>query len=137
MRKENKKIDHFPLNIIYTLFLALGFQLITFLVPTEYVYVNKRLILGTFESGSIAIVLLSIAILISIYLLKSTARLQSLVAILLAGLVSNLFDRIFRGGVIDYISIGGFPMFNLPDIVIVIAIILLAISGVNKLKNAV
>jgi signal peptidase II len=136
MRKENKKVNRFFLNFTYALFLALGFQLITYLMPTQFVYLNTRLIFGTLESATISIVLLSLAALISIYFLIITTKSRRLITFLLAGLISNLFDRIFRGGVIDYIYIHGFPMFNIPDIAIVVTITLLAISGLNKLKSA-
>lgn len=40
--------------------------------------------------------------------------------LLLAGAFSNLLDRIFIGGVIDVLSFGGSPKFNLADVVIVL-----------------
>lgn len=57
----------------------------------------------------------------------------SLVLILTGG-ISNLFDRIFRGYVIDFIDINllNFPSFNIADISIVIGIVLL---GIQILKN--
>lgn len=49
--------------------------------------------------------------------------------LLLGGIIGNLFDRFFRGYVIDYFAViifrYHFPVFNIADICIVIAIILM------------
>lgn len=38
---------------------------------------------------------------------------------LLSGALANLIDRLYNGFVIDYVVIGGFPVFNLADIMVV------------------
>lgn len=45
---------------------------------------------------------------------------QIAIALVLAGGIGNLIDRIFFGGVLDYISIGNFPIFNFADILVVV-----------------
>lgn len=42
--------------------------------------------------------------------------------VVIAGVLSNLIDRAFRGGVVDYINLGWFPVFNIADMLIVIGI---------------
>ena len=52
--------------------------------------------------------------------------------IILGGIVGNLFDRLLYNGVIDYIEIFNFPVFNLADSLIVLGIILLIIKEFKK-----
>ncbi|MBT3865791.1 signal peptidase II [Candidatus Woesearchaeota archaeon] len=51
-------------------------------------------------------------------------------SILLGGVLGNLFDRIFRGHVIDFIDIKlfNYPLFNIADIAIVLAIFLIILK---------
>ena len=51
--------------------------------------------------------------------------------LLFGGIIGNLFDRILRGYVIDYISLNifnySFPIFNIADIAITIGVILMIV----------
>jgi len=49
-------------------------------------------------------------------------------AFIISGTVANLWDRIFRGGVIDFIDLKIWPIFNLADIFITVGAILLFID---------
>lgn len=57
-------------------------------------------------------------------------------SILISGIIGNLIDRVFRGYVIDYISITvfkyTFPIFNVADIYIVLSIIILIIYSFKE-----
>ena len=57
------------------------------------------------------------------------------VSMILAGGVSNLIDRIFRGYVVDFISLKNFAIFNIADIFIVIGWILLRIFIIKFAKE--
>ena len=56
-------------------------------------------------------------------------------SMLLGGILGNLFDRIFRGYVIDFISFKifgySFPIFNFADICIVLSLIILIIENLK------
>ncbi len=58
-------------------------------------------------------------------------------SLVLAGGISNLIDRVFRGYVVDFLDITSmvnFPVFNFADIMIVVAVL---IFGVMMIKNIV
>ncbi len=60
--------------------------------------------------------------------------------VLYGGIIGNLIDRIFRGYVIDYLDFiifkYDFPVFNLADIMIVVAMFLFAITILRGEENA-
>lgn len=60
--------------------------------------------------------------------------------LLFGGIFGNLFDRILRGYVIDYISLNifgySFPIFNLADIFITVGVILMIIDMIVSTKNS-
>lgn len=67
-----------------------------------------------------------------------------LLGIIIGGIVGNLIDRIFYGGVIDYLSFDimsySFPVFNMADIAIVVGIVIFIIIMIwsdisEKVKN--
>lgn len=80
----------------------------------------------------ILIVASTLLIIAIVYLVRKELSLRSRLtqictALVLAGGVGNLTDRIFRGFVIDFISIWKWPIFNLADTYIVVGILLIII----------
>ena len=94
-------------------------------------------------SGNI-LFLVIIAILVIFYIIKNIKTLEKkekyIYSILIAGILGNLIDRIFRGFVIDYIDfrIFGYDMaiFNFADICIVCSCILLVLMEAFKWRKS-
>lgn len=88
--------------------------------------------------------LIILAIIVIIYIFKNIKKIEHqekiIYEILIAGILGNLIDRIFRGNVIDYIAfkIFGIEMaiFNLADTYIVCSCILLLIMEALKWKKS-
>ena len=94
---------------------------------------------GIFSNGTIVLALVSILFLIFLlkYINENKKDLTKLTSIslglLIGGLIGNLIDRVIRGYVIDFFDFKiftyDFPVFNIADILIVVAVILLIIEG--------
>ena len=94
---------------------------------------------GAFGIGTlniIAIFSIVIIALILFYIIKNYKKIPNFLPyiLVLAGSVSNLIDRIFRGYVIDFIkfNIFNFPCFNIADISITIGIFIFIILIITK-----
>lgn len=101
---------------------------------------NTGMAYGIFNNSLMLIILSNIAIIAAIlaYLVlrknKSNLTINGM-ALILAGGISNLIDRIMRGFVIDYIDINNiinFPVFNISDICITIGVIFLVFAIMIK-----
>ena len=88
-------------------------------------------------SGKIIVFINIIFILaIILYLIINRKKIHEFMPyfIILGGAIGNLFDRIFRGYVIDYIDVNlfNFPNFNIADICITLGIIYLIYTIVKE-----
>jgi signal peptidase II len=88
-----------------------------------------------------------LALLVVIVLVVSTARVESRVArfaagLLIGGAIGNLTDRVFRGrgwlhgGVIDFIDVQWWPIFNVADIAVSVGAVLFALSSLFLPRQA-
>jgi len=120
--------------IFGTFFLLLALQLIPVFIKPEFLLFNDHFILGYFGANNLAVILLVVFSYLPIVTLdkseNKTVRFSSV--ILLSSILSNLLDRIFRGGATDYISIKNWPTFNIADALIIVAIAILSIAYIKK-----
>lgn len=50
------------------------------------------------------------------------------IGMVVGGALGNVIDRIFRGYVVDFVAVGGFPRFNLADSAITVGVLLLLVA---------
>ncbi len=91
---------------------------------------NEGLALGINSNNgvNIAIVLVVFALIFNfVYNQKDklVGRTIWAVSLVISGGLGNFIDRIFKGGVVDFIKIGNFPIFNLADCFLVVGWLLL------------
>lgn len=65
---------------------------------------------------------------------KTPLKVVPFCAALFGGALGNLADRLFRGYVIDFISIGSWPAFNVADIAISVGVIGIFFWTISKSK---
>jgi len=99
---------------------------------------------GIFSTNIIIVILLNVFVIAMmvrfIMLRKEYMRKLIYIALvfMIAGGISNLIDRIFRGYVVDFIDftqIVNFPVFNFADIVLVVGWIMLIIGVLKDFRN--
>ena len=109
---------------------------------------NEGVAFSMFNGKRIFIIIVSIVIIYMLFKMlskdyfikKNTKLIEDITyGILFGGVFGNLFDRIVRGYVVDYISLNifeyNFPVFNLADIFITISVIFIIIFTLKEDKN--
>jgi len=106
-----------------------------FLFARGMAVVNPGVAFGIGIPGWLFVLLQIMLVIGIIFLFIRSMKLRIITAILLAGALGNLSDRLVWGGVVDYIRIGNFPVFNLSDLMITSALIFLVISQLGYEKT--
>lgn len=111
-------------KILLSIFLKSDINLISNFLSFTKVE-NKGIAFGLNKQNIVNIILtIMILFLIIKYIIDQKKRLTKetviYLSLILAGGISNLIDRIFKGAVFDFIKIGNFPVFNFADCFIVI-----------------
>lgn len=112
-------------------------QLIKALVISVGNYeINSGFTFGFFQNFNItAIVLSSIVLVILVIFLFKNKNHTIIFSLIFSAGLSNIIDRIIRGGVVDYIRIGNFPVFNIADVVINLSILYLILQLLNEERS--
>ncbi|NLB34650.1 MAG: signal peptidase II [Elusimicrobia bacterium] len=124
--------DRFVKHLIYhSMYLGESLEILPFFSVTYLM--NTGMAFSILSGNNTLLVLLNILILgFIIFILisgKTSGSLESLAyALVLGGASSNIFDRIFHSGVIDYIDLGFWPVFNIADSAITVGAVLLLIG---------
>jgi signal peptidase II len=91
----------------------------------------------------LVVVLIVVALLVVARRLRSTTQLV-LVGVVVGGALGNLVDRLFRadgaflsGGVVDFVDLQWWPIFNVADAAVVVGGIALALTGLREEPEAV
>lgn len=94
---------------------------------------NTGAAFGLFQEGGgiFTILAIGVAIMIIYYfprIQRGDWSLRLALGLQLGGAVGNLIDRLQHGYVTDFISVGGFPVFNIADTSITLGVVLLLLS---------
>ena len=88
---------------------------------------NTGAAVGLFQGWNNFLILFSIIVVMFILYHRKNKKLETGMAFLLGGTISNLTDRIFYGGVIDYIHLDFLNnVFNIADVANIIGALILA-----------
>lgn len=95
---------------------------------------NKGAAFSILQDWNLFLILVGIVVifLIIYYRNVKSRNLQISLGLLLGGTIGNLVDRIFYKGVIDFVSVSIFPVFNLADIANFIGGLILVIYFIKK-----
>ena len=108
-------------------------QLVDYLFYSSNIaQINNKFVFGYIGNNILAAVIAVIfLILIYLFIPKSKNIIISYV-FLASAVLSNVFERIFYTGVVDYLKIWFIPTFNLADIIIVISLIFISFQIFKK-----
>ncbi len=116
-------------------------QLSKYIIYTYYpgnFYININGTLGILPWWvSILSILILITILVINYIKnKNINQIDILFIMIISAGISNLYDRIIYGGVVDFIAVGNFPVFNIADVIISVGVGLLILFELKKTNNS-
>ncbi len=117
-----------PLGVDHPVFFGLSWTFVQ----------NTGMSFGLFQGNNLVLIWISIIVFgLLVYWYDSFSTRISQVAfwLIMAGLFGNLIDRIVRGFVVDMISVGTFPVFNIADSAITIAVVLLLYEECSRWKK--
>ncbi len=107
-----------------------------------YIYLtpirNTGLVMGFLPDFSHFTTLMAVLVLIVFtlsWLTKFRKRGNFGIILIIAGAAGNLWDRVLRGAVVDFIDVTIWPIFNLADVLITVGVVLTVYSLILSRKN--
>lgn len=103
-------------------------------------WANSGAAFGSFQNGNPILIVLSFAVIVMLLYFYSHVdindwSLQLAMGLYISGVTGNLIDRLMRGTVTDFISIGNFAVFNLADFAISLAVVIVILGALNKQRS--
>jgi len=106
-------------------------------VLEDGVFLNKNFAWGLPISNGLTFGLMILAMAVLIFIVARSKKSPSLpVFFILSGAISNIIDRIFRHGVVDYIYVPWGGIINIADVLIFIGVILLIFKNKIGTKDS-
>lgn len=111
-------------------FLVFAFFVFVLLVVDRTFYnvatINEQFVFGLIGNNILAIIISILLLSLMFFLMiRKNPEYYFAFSLLSAGAFSNIIERLVFGGVVDYINIFSIPTFNLADIVIIFALVLI------------
>ena len=91
---------------------------------------------GILKGNNILFIIASGIVLVLIYNRREFKKFEFSYSLIIAGIIGNLIDRIFLGGVTDFIDFRIWPVFNIADSCITIGVIILIYSILRKERTS-
>lgn len=132
---------------LITKFLVINFLSFKEVIPNFfniYLTYNTGAAFSILKNNQILLILISVLVLcyiIKYVIPKIESNIEYIsISMICGGILGNLFDRVYNGYVVDFISLNifsyRFPVFNMADILITCGAILLIIILIRSDKNA-
>lgn len=94
---------------------------------------NTGTLFGLGKSASLFLLLFSLAVVVYIIAKhKEFPKEQIPLGLVLGGAFGNLIDRLYYGAVIDFVDVHFWPVFNVADAAITVAVLVLILRGLKK-----
>ena len=119
-------------NVLYTTIYELSFFKIKYALNTGVAF---SLFTGINDILRFVIPIAAIFLFVLLVTYKDNKLLKYAFSLQIGGAIGNFIDRLHMPGVIDFIGVGWWPLFNIADSAISIGLALLVLDTIIKLKN--
>lgn len=122
--------------ILITVLLAVVCQISDFIAANYFnIHLNQLAIFGLMLNNTLSAILSMLILVLVGWFFTKYQSYQTSLAVLSAGIISNVIDRLVYGGVVDYINFLDIFLINLADILIVASIFVILLANLKPQKN--